>query len=401
MKKHCLQLIMAASVTGSMVCADEESLAELVSGNREFAAVLYKSLASPGGNLFFSPYSISTALAMTYAGAREETEVQMAEVMRFHFGSKIISPIFGELQRTLAQAQGDGVELLVANSLWPDQTYDFEQDYLDLIEKHFASEVNLVDYNEPEAVRAQINTWVEDMTREKIKDLIPAGALNPLTRMVLANAVYFKGKWQDEFKTESTADLPFNVEDGEPVNTPMMRGKFKTSYGVADGVQLLELPYIGKSMSMLLALPPAGTKLSDLDDKLSHNIFADWEQALAETEVIITIPKFKMTAEFSLSQALKRMGMTDAFDPGKADFSGMDGLINNLFISEILHKAFVDVSEEGTEAAAATAIIMRTTSMRLDEPPEFTADRPFLFFIKDSATGSILFMGRYATPPES
>lgn len=397
--KLFLSGLAIAGILSGVARGDEESLAELVEGNRSFAIALHKELARDEGNLFYSPYSISTALAMTFAGAREETEVQMAEALRFPFGASVLSPIFGELQRVLKGAQSDGVEFHVANSLWPYDTYEFEPDYLELVRKHFQSEVNPVNFADPEPVRLRINGWIEEATREKIRDMIPAGALSPMTRMVLANAVYFKGMWASRFREEATTEQPFYTVPGKSAPVKMMHQQLETGYGETEHVQLLELPYKDERIAMMIVLPKGKRSLAQTESRMSTKAFAAWEQELRPQKVDVYLPRFSMTADFQLNQIMMKLGMTDAFDPAKADFSGMDGLINNLYISDILHKAFVDVSEEGTEAAAATAIIMRTTAFVEAPPvPVFRADRPFLFFIKDRTTGSILFTGRFAKP---
>jgi serpin B len=377
---------------------EEVAMADLAGGNRAFAAALHQRLvAGDAGNLFYSPYSISTALGMTYAGARGDTETQMAAALRFPASAEAIAPLFGALQRNIGAAENEGVEMLVANSLWPAQQYSFRDDYLTLIEQEFASAIYPVDYNLAPEVTKRINDWVAVQTRDKIQNLIPAGALNALTRMVLVNAVYFNGKWDRPFAPEATIEQPFFVSESETKPIPMMYQELRAGYLETAEAQVLELPYKDYTMGMTVVLPSQGSSLAELESALTPEQIAGWLQ-LPRQEVKVYLPKFTMTSQFNLAQIMKTMGMLDAFDGGKADFSGMTEAIQDLFISEIIHKAFVDVSEEGTEAAAATAVMMRATSIRLEPVPVFRADRPFLFFITEKSTGSILFAGRLVEP---
>lgn len=351
----------------------------------ELAVDLYKTLAAEnGGNLFFSPYSISSALAMTYGGARGETAEQIEKTLHFG-GQDATHPAFSYLRKTLNNIQEKGpVQLSVAHALWPQQDYAFLPDYLALTKAFYGSEIHPVDYmTDSEGARQKINGWVEEQTNDRIQDLIGEGVLSPLTRLVLANAIYFKGDWASRFKTENTRSAPFTLPDGTNVDVPMMAqtGDFKLAR--TDTLQALELPYEGGTLSMLILLPNPGEDLA---------LPFPEELELSETEVMVQLPTFKLEAEFYLGDTLASLGMPLAFS-NQADFSGMDGS-RNLFIDEVIHKAFVEVSEEGTEAAAATAVGMRTTSM----PPMFEVNRPFLFLIREKSTGIILFIGRVTDP---
>jgi serpin B len=402
----------APAKTGS----DVEAVA---AGNTKFALKLYDQLNDETGNLFLSPYSISTALAMTYAGARGETETEMAKALQFPlFPDKEGGPLgrerlhagFSDLKLGLREArEKGGVELSIANALWPQKNYAFKQDYLNLIERDYDSVGRALDYANAEKARGIINRWVEQETKDKIKDLIPSGVLDALTRMVLTNAIYFKGDWATQFKEKSTREMPFKVTSAKTVKTPMMYQKGNFGYYQDDDVQVLEMPYKGDNVSMFVLLPnqgggqpfrrptnpPAAKKtLADLEKTLSPAKLSEWIGKVRRTKVDAWVPKFKMTSQFSLSQQLQALGMKKAF--GNADFSGMDGS-KRLYLSAVLHKAFVEVNEEGTEAAAATAVVVRARSARMG--PRFRADHPFLFLIRDKATGSILFLGRYAEPP--
>jgi len=380
--------------------SDEDSIRELVEGNQAFACDIYKILSSGDGNVFFSPHSISTALAMTYAGARELTESQMSDTLHFPFGQEVLHPVFGELETALMSVQISGeLEMLTANSLWPDATYQFLPLFIETVRTHYRSDVFPLDFRESEQARVRINTWVEEKTNDKIQDLIPPGALDAMTRLVLVNAIYFKGSWLNEFEKNRTSEQPFHKANGESVTVKLMSGKKPAKLAEFPDLQVLELPYRGSNLVMLIALPAKTDGLPAVEASLTPGQLSLWSDALRSQEVRVFLPVFSMTQQFELNRVLQSMGMVDAFDPAKADFSGMDGGQGTLFISDVIHKAFVDVNEEGTEAAAATAVIMRATSMP-PPAPVFRADRPFLFLIKDNHTGSILFAGRYADPAE-
>ena len=325
-------------------------------------------------------------------------------------GRERLHAAFSELKLGLREAQKQGdVQLSIANALWPQKNYAFRPEYLNLIERDYDSVGRPLDYANAEKARGIINRWVEEETKEKIKDLIPSGVLDSLTRMVLTNAIYFKGDWLTQFKEKSTREMPFKISPDKTVQTPMMYQKGNFGYFQDADVQVLEMPYKGDKVSMFVLLPnqgggqtlrrptnpPAKKKtLADLEKILSPAKLSEWMGKVRRTKIDTWFPKFKMTSEFSLSQQLQALGMKKAF--GDADFSGMDGT-KKLYISAVLHKAFVEVNEEGTEAAAATAVVILNKSA--SRHPSFRADHPFLFLIRDKATGSILFLGRYAKPP--
>ena len=368
-------------------------------GNTAFACELYARLKSAAGdaNVFFSPYSISTALAMTSAGARGGTETQMVKTFHFEPDPAKRHAAFAAMEADLNAVQKKGqVKLSVANSLWPQKKYPLLQGFLDLTKKYYGASVTPVDFTEPEPTRQKINTWVEDKTNQKIKDLIPGGVLDANTRLVLVNAIYFKGTWSTPFKAEATKDAPFRLSSGKTVQAPLMFQKKHFKYGANDGLQVLEMPYAGDDLSMIVLLPKKADGLDALENNLTAANLAKWTQEMGSPDVNVYLPKFKMTCRFSLNGTLRTMGVTDAFDPGKADFSGMDGG-RNLFISAALHKAFVEVNEQGTEAAAATGIAMGLLALPV-QPIEFRADHPFLFLIREKSTGSILFIGRVMNP---
>ena len=373
-----------------------------------FAFNLYGQLKGEAGNLFFSPQSIQTALAMAYCGARGETGRQMVSVMGFQEDRPIrpewMAAACGEF---LAALRGDGkpraYELSAANALWGQKGYDFLPYYLALLDRSFGAGLKEVDFaRDTEGARKTINAWVEKETRDRIKDLIPPGLLQPLTRLVLVNAIYFKGTWAIPFKKDATADGDFFVAAGQKVQAPLMNQT--GHFGYYDGGQwkALEMPYKGNELAMVILLPAQVDGLPQMEkDLAAGKVLGDLAANLKTRQVRVTVPRFKTTASILLRKTLAAMGMPLAFQAGKADFSGMNGGKESLWIAEVVHKAFVDVNEEGTEAAAATAIVMMAgEGMSMDEPPVFRADHPFLFLIRDKKSGCILFMGRLANPKE-
>jgi serpin B len=394
----------------------------VVEGNKAFAFDLYEKLKKVEGNLFFSPYSISTALAMTYAGARGNTEKQMGTALHFTLDQKRFHPAFACLESQLkAIHEKSDIELNIANALWAQEDYVFLREFLDLIQSNYGTVLNHVDFKRAcEAARKQINAWVEQKTKDKIKDLIKPGVLNALTRLVLTNAIYFKGRWESPFKKNRTKESPFWLSIDKSVEVPMMTQKRQFRYMESDSLQILELPYVGDDLAMIVLLPRKVDGLAQLEADLSVENLNVWTGRLKKREVSVFLPKFKMTSQFRLSETLASMGMPDAFG-GNADFSGIDGTkdlfisavihkafvdvneegteaTKDLFISAVIHKAFVDVNEEGTEAAAATAVVISLTSAPSTPPPTFRADHPFVFLIRDNHSGSILFVGRIVNP---
>ncbi|TKJ38743.1 MAG: serpin family protein [Planctomycetes bacterium B3_Pla] len=384
----------------------------IVEGNNKFALELYAKLRGGGANLFLSPYSISTALAMTYAGARGETGSQMAKVLHFPTivssatepsatpatNRRQFASAFGKIVKDLnARGEKGGYELRVANALWGQKQYGFLEEFLELIKTNYGGQLNEVDFaGAAEVARKTINTWVEKKTNNKIKNLIPKGVLDSMTRLVLTNAIYFKGNWARQFKEEMTEDAPFTLTDGEKIDAAMMNQTAEFGYAETDTFQGLELPYVDNELSMIILLPKKSDGLSNLEKALTLKDLSGWLAKLRKQKVIVSVPRFKMTSRFSLASVLKSMGMTNAFS-AKADFSGMNGR-RDLFISAVIHKAYVDVNEEGTEAAAATAVTVRLTSIAPTQMPVFRADHPFLFLIRDNQSDSILFIGRVMNP---
>jgi serpin B len=379
--------------------AKDPAVAGVVKGNNEFAFDLYRQLgkADKDGNLFFSPESISTALAMTYAGARGDTADEMAKALHFTLPRNLLHPGFAALQKELNGAEKKrGYQLSIANALWGQKGEGFKEDYLKLMKDDYGGgfkEVNFV--KDPDGARKEINAWVEKQTNDKIKDLLPKDAIDALTRLVLTNAIYFKGDWQSQFKKDRTRDERF--DDGSDVRmmVPMMHQATKFNYHDAGDLQVLEMPYAGKELSMVVLLPKKVNGLGELEKSLSADKLAGWLGKVHEAEVIVSLPKFKVTSEFSLKEALTALGMKKAFQSPGANFSGINGK-DDLYITAVVHKAYVDVNEEGTEAAAATGVVIgvRAAPVR----PEFRADHPFVFLIRDTRNDSVLFLGRIAQP---
>jgi len=366
-----------------------------VQGNTEFALALYHKLSAAEGNLFFSPYSISTALAMTYAGARGNTEAQMAQALHFLLEQEQLHPAFALLEARLSDVERKGhVQFAAANALWPQKGYTLLESFLALTKQHYGVRVAAVDYGDAEAARGTINAWVEEKTAGKIQEVIPPGLLDAETLLILVNAIYFKGNWASQFDRSLTGDAPFWVAPRAQVQVPMMSKVDEYRYGEVDGLQVLELPYAGYDLSMIVLLPRKMDGLADLEDRLTVENLDTWTEHLWHIEVQVSLPRFEITRSIRLSDALTSMGMVDAF--GDADFSGMDGS-KTLYVRAVLHKAFVSVDEEGTEAAAATAALMRTIGA-IWSPSVFHADHPFLFLIRENSTGSILFLGRVMNP---
>jgi serpin B len=374
----------------------EIDMKALVDGNTAFALDLYARLAKEGGNLLFSPYSVSVALGMTYAGARGNTEAQMSRALHFALPQERLHPAFGALQGKLRAIQQKGaVELAVANALWAQERYPFAEAYLELVKKQYGAELRSADFTrEFEPARLEINRWVEMQTKEKIRDLLAPGALDPLTTLVLVNAVYFKGDWAHPFDRKATESAPFFVAVDKTTDVPLMHEERRLGYFETDSVQVLELPYAGGDLSMVVLLPKRTDGLSELERSLEPAKLAAWIAALDERQVSVYLPRFKAESQFELKATLAAMGMPDAFG-SSADFTGMSPT-GELFISLVVHKAWADVNEEGTEAAAATAVVMARVSF--EEPTVFRADHPFIFLIRDTGTGSILFLGRVAEP---
>lgn len=369
--------------------------------NNKFAFDLYSRLKNDEGNLFFSPFSISTALAMTYAGAKGNTQTEMARTLHFSLDQEErLHQAFAALAQELqVDAARSGYELSIANALWGQEGYKFYPAFIDITKIYYEAGFKQVDFlKNTEGARQAINHWVAEKTNNKITELIQSGVLNELSRLVLTNAIYFKGKWASQFKKEFTTQQKFSLLTGEKIEVPMMNQEKDFWYFENESVQILEMPYENEKLAMVILLPRGSSSIKDLENSLSFEGVMGWLAGLRKKEAIVFIPKFKMTCGFLLNDALEALGIKEAFSL-KADFSGMTPDPVGLFISRVIHKAFVDVDEEGTEAAAATGVVMVKQAISAPESkPVFRADRPFIFLIRDAQTGSILFMGRVMDP---
>ena len=383
--------------------ADNADLVALIEGDSEFAFNLYQVLRDSDDNLFYSPYSISLAMAMTYAGASGDTENQMGDALNFMLTQDRLHTAFNALDLELASRgkfnggeEDEGFRLHIVNAIWGQKDYDFLQEYLDLLAENYGAGLRILDFmNAAEQSRVTINDWVSEQTEERIKDLIPEGAVNELTRLVLTNAIYFNAAWQYPFDEEITSEGEFFLLDGNKVPVSMMRQTASFGYMEGEGYQALELPYDGCELSMVILLPEEG-KFASFEASLSRQLVDGIIRKVGYRQVDLSMPKFEYESSFGLKQPLATLGMQDAFSPEAADFSGMDGR-RDLFIQDVLHKAFVSVDEAGTEAAAATAVIVGTTSVS-PEQVEIKIDRPFIFLIRDIKTGTVLFVGRVLNP---
>ncbi len=405
-------MLGSVPMNGAEPTATVPDLAPLVQANNRFACDLYGKLRSEKGNLFFSPSSIFTALGMTTAGTRGETATQMRTVLQLlSAGSTLEGDQFhtaaaGLIKRLNDGGKGGTYQLTVANRLWGQQGFPFLAPFLELLRDKYGAEMTALDFKNAEASRQTIHAWVATATNDKIKDLIPDGALNSLTRLVLTNAVYFKGTWETVFRQDATRPMPFHLAAANSVDVPTMFQNehhpfIHISLGDNKGLKVLQLAYKAgpagdKGLSMILLLPDDAAGLADLEPQLTAENLNKWSTGLNRQEVRIWLPKFKLTSQFGLNEVLSALGMPLAFNPEKADFSGIDGR-HDLYISDVFHKAYVDVYEEGTEAAAATGVIVALRAMPAS-PPEFRADHPFVFAIRDEATGCILFLGRVIDP---
>lgn len=394
-----------------VLMAGEEApsaVAPVVQGNTAFACDLYAKLRATDGNLFLSPYSISTCLAMTREGAAGNTAVEMDRVLHFP-GSGLGTGLQGLETALAAPLVRDGwdedakeipaYQIAVANRLFGQTGYAFRPAFLRQLDTVYGAGLEQLDIHaNPVAARLRINGWVEEQTRDRIKDLLPEGNPTPDVRLVLVNAIYFKSSWDEPFQERATVDAPFHRADGSDVDAKLMRRTDRFPYAEDGDVQILEMPYRSNALSMLVVLPRTRDGLPAVEQRLTPAVLEGWIDGLGGRKVAVRFPRFEYTSSFDLTSTLGAMGMSDAFSAKRADFSLMTQK-EPLFIGLVVHKAFVKVNEEGTEAAAATAVTMRASSApRPVEPVPFTADRPFLFLIRHRATGAILFIGRVTDP---
>ncbi len=401
--------IMAVSpVARAAATATRADILSAADAMNDFGADLYAVLAKSAGNgnLVFSPASIETALAMTYAGANGDTAAEMAKVLHFALRGDALHQSFNGLDALLEsrswqgkneEGKDEGVLVKTANSLWGQNDMTFEQLFLDTLARDYGAGMRLVDYKSAaEDARKTINKWVADQTANKIEDLVPEGALNSLTRLVLVNAVYLDATWASQFNKDATRDGSFTTLAGTTVTTPMMNQNASFAYAKGDGWQAVELPYAHDELAMLLVVPDQG-RFADVEAQLATGLIAQAAGALANAgEVWLSMPKFEFRTQAALADALKSLGMRKAFDIASADFSGIT-IDEPLCIDDVIHEAYIAVDEEGTEAAAATAVIVRAGAAPM-EPVRLTIDRPFLFALRDKDTGAVLFLGRVTDP---
>ena len=386
--------------------ADENGVA---GANNRFASDLYSYLAddpgASGKNIFFSPFSLSSAFAITYEGARGTTADEIRAVFRFSKNATVLREGYAAVNAGIGS--GDSAYTLrTANALWAEKTYPFLPEFTGTAERYYGANTTNLDFiNRPDESRTTINRWVEEKTADRIKNLLPAGSIDPMTRLVITNAVYFKGTWVKQFDANRTQDAAFTTLSGTTVTVRMMQnagGSAVYRYLETGDLQVLDMPYSsgsGRELSMLVLLPK-GSSLSPAKKALDPEELASIRDSLSSQRVDVYFPKFTLETEYQLAGTLSEMGMPSAFT-GAADFSGMDGT-EDLSVSDVFHKAFVDVNEEGTEAAAATAVVMTRAAIAPESPvPVFRADHPFLFLIQDKETGTVLFVGRVADPAGS
>jgi serpin B len=368
----------------------------IVEGNNLFAFDLLKQLKDQNVNVFFSPYSISTALFMTAGGARNKTEKQMLEVLHQSQNSLEYHKKFGDV--IIKAENKKNVELSIANSIWPQKGYHFKIEYLALLKNAYKIQVAECDFaKSPNEEALKINNWVADKTKNKIIDIIKPDMLDATTKMVLANAIYFYGDWKIAFDKEKNVEAEFYKNDGSAAKTNFMNAEYSMKYASDDMFKVISINYKNNEVSLFVFLPNDPDSFSIALNSLDLRRFTLIDKSMREEKINLFLPKFKMTSEFMLEEKLPEMGMVDAFS-SEADFSGMTG-DKSLMISKVIHKAYIDVSEKGTEAAAATVVIMSRNGGS-HKPIVFKADHPFIFIIKDNTTGQLLFIGILNDPKE-
>ncbi len=419
-----LVLFAASNVT---LARGENDARQLAASSNRFGIDLYQQLATREGNLFISPHSMHAALSMTLLGARGQTADQITTTLalftmeHLHAENGVPSPWIKQPRPEMINAypillggtptmpginpreddKNRGFQLKTVNSIWAQKGYAFRKEYLDAVKGTFASGLREMDFvKDPEGSRTTINKWVQTETKDKVKDLLPQGVIDELTRLVLTNAIYFKADWASPFAKEATQDAPFTLADGKRVEVPTMHQTTHFQYFENDAVQSVTLPYQGNETSMTIVLPKKAADLAEVEKTLASHVLATWLKDAKRRKVELSLPKFKFESSYDMVPPLKKLGMVDAFVPGKADFSGIDGT-NDLYVTAVIHKTFVAVDEKGTEAAAATAVVIgRHGAPMPEETVEFKADHPFVFVIRHEPTGTILFVGRVMDPRE-
>lgn len=388
MKKHLL-------VAGIVMAVGTQGVGAQTGGS--FANALIGQWCGGTENVVFSPYSLSAALAMTAAGGRGATAVQVADALGLPHVPEVLAAAFGALDQSLAEARdkSPGLALSIANALYPQRGYAIRPGFLELIRNSFGGEAMPLDYAaDPEAARCAINRWVEEQTAARIKDLFVPGVLTRATRMTLVNAIYFKGRWATPFDVAQTKPAPFHAAGSVKVEAPFMQRRGQMRYAELHGMQAVELPYAGHRFAMLVLLPAPEQTTADVTQSLAQKGVGEWNAALAERDVTLFLPRFTCTWSRECTKTLQTLGMTALFDAGAVDLSGIAGKPGELVVSAVVHKAFIEVAEEGTEAAAATGVAMKMTSFRPPEKPVVVrADRPFIYLIRERGSGCVLFAG--------
>jgi serpin B len=383
---------------------NDNDLNTQVQGNNAFAFDLYQQIRGEPKNLFYSPHSISLALAMLYGGARNVTEQQMGKALHYILPQQTLHPVLDKLDLELASrgqgnkaTDGGAFRLSIVNALWGQDGFSFLPEYLDLLALNYGAGLQLLDFaKDVEGSRLTINDWVEKKTEGRIQDLLPQGSIRDITRMVLTNAIYFNAAWAKAFEEKNTQNGDFHLLYGSTISVPMMFGVQEATYASGSDFQAVVLPYDGGELSMTIIVPDQG-KLESVEQSLSSSMIEGLRHQLESASVTLTLPKFEFSADLPLSKKLSALGMVDAFDEVKADLSGIDGA-TDLFVTDVLHKAFIKVNEKGTEAAAATAVVIGEKSAMPGKSVTLIVDRPFLVLIQDNMTGAILFIGRVLNP---
>jgi serpin B len=402
---NILKSSLARNLSPNLAAGD---LDQLVEGNTAFALDFYRAVKEEQENFIFSPHSISAAFVMTYAGARNNTEVQMARTLHFNLPRERLHAAFNALDLALnsrgqgeENSEGTNFKLNIINAAWAQQGYSFLQDFLDILAVNYGTGMYILDFvSDPESSRQTINNWVAQQTEDKIKDLLPPDSIDSLTRLVLTNAIYFYGAWAVPFDEDLTRSGNFYLADDDVVSVPMMsffqniKEKETLLAVVLDGYTAVDLPYKGREISMLILVPDRG-RFFEFEQALDASLIDQTLESLRPWDLNLRMPKFKYESEFELKDTLSQLGMPEAFDPNYADFSGMNGN-RELYIQEGYHKGFISVDEKGTEAAAATAVVITLSSA--ETPLNVTIDRPFIYLIRDIKTNAILFMGRVMNP---
>lgn len=390
--------LLSADAPRDVAAVTDADIAAVTRGDAAFGLDLLKVTAGDE-NLMLSPYSIATALSMLYPGARGTTAEEIASVLHLEVSDDTMHAVRNAIEQALGAEpapagpddEREPFTIRPANSAWGQGGYPFLDDYLEVLAADYGAGIRLLDFvNDPQGATDTINSWVEDTTESRIRDLIPEGAIDELTRLVLVNAIWFKANWADQFDPEMTTEDSFTLGGGEEIDVPTMHGSFLTEYASNDLFEAVRLPYAGDA-AMVIVLPKNGA----LADLIATITVDDLDITWGSYQVDISVPSFEFDAEVSLKKALQELGMIQAFDPGGADLTGITAA-RELYVSDAFHKTFIAVDESGTEAAAATALTVGLTAM--PEAATFTADQPFLFWIEQSSTGEMLFLGQVTDP---